>query len=52
MNEIRLSVAQANGIADTIAGLLLAEKETIIEAIQKEDEQALTDEIYYALRDC
>lgn len=42
----------ANELAKFIAELILAEKETIVEALENEDEQMLQDVIYEDLQNC
>lgn len=42
----------ANELAKFIAELILDEKETIMEAIENEDEQMLVDEIYEYIQNC
>lgn len=42
----------ANELAKFIAELIFDEKETVLEAIENEDEQMLVDEIYEYIQNC
>ena len=46
------SEKEVNGLAHFIADLVFAEKETVLEALQNNDKDALVDELYYAIQDC
>ena len=46
------SEKEVNGMAHFIADLVFAEKETVLEALQNDDKDALADELYYAIQDC
>ncbi len=48
--KIALNETLTEELSQSITSLLFAEKETVIDALQNDYEQALTDEIYYALR--
>lgn len=47
-----VSEKEINGLAHFIADLVFAEKETVLEALQNDDKDALADELYYAIQDC